>query len=206
MKFYKLLSLVAYFYTDDFALLLACIVMNCFNSNVKYLIIVFLFRIEVFDSDKLGKDKSLGKVEISQDDLGANQPIWFPLAGVKSGQILLNTELLAPGEAPSGYIGDGQDAPVYGGAGDSSSRKPSSQADGKKTGLPSDYDGPVLHIDLVRAKDLIKTDMIGKSDPYAVLKYDNQQDKTPVAKNTQNPIWDHKSDFAMDPQNSETLM
>ena len=64
----------------------------------------------------------------------------------------------------------------------------------------ADHDGPILHVDLVKAKNLIKSDMIGKSDPYAVLKYDNQQDKTKVINNTQNPEWDHSSEFAMDPE------
>ena len=64
-------------------------------------------------------------------------------------------------------------------------RKPSS----------SDHDGPTLHVDLIKAKNLIKADMIGKSDPYAVLKYRNQKDKTPVMKNNQNPEWNHSSDF-----------
>ena len=159
----------------------------------------------MFDSDKLGKDKSLGKVEISQDDLGSNQPIWFPLKGVKSGEILLNTELLRPGESPSGYIGDGQNAPVYGDT-DRRSQKPDSLAGGKKSGILGDYDGPLLHVDLVRAKDLIKTDIIGKFDPYAVLSYADQKDKTPVVKNTQNPKWDHTSDFAADPHHRENLM
>ena len=159
----------------------------------------------MFDSDKLGKDKSLGKVEISQDDLGSNQPIWFPLKGVKSGEILLNTEFLAQGESPSGYVGDSQDAAIYG-DNDGKSLKPGSLSGGKKAGQLGDLDGPILHVDLVRAKDLIKTDMIGKSDPYAVLSYAGQKDKTPVAKNTQNPKWDHSSDFGLDPHNSENLM
>ena len=77
---------------------------------------------------------------------------------------------------------------------ESKSRRPSSRT-GKKSGALSDYDGPVFHVDLIKAKNLMKTDMIGKSDPYAVLKYGNQKDKTPVAKNTQNPEWNHSSDF-----------
>lgn len=162
------------------------------------------FRVEVFDKDKFGKDKSLGKVEITKGDLGANEPMWFPLKGTKSGEILLNTELLAPGETPKGYLGDGQIAPLS--DRDGKGRKSQSQAGGKQPGNSSDYDGPVLHIDLIRAKDLIKTDMIGKSDPYAVLKYYDQQDKTPKVKNTQNPKWDHSSDFALDPDYRENLM
>ena len=34
---------------------------------------------EVFDSDRLGKDKSLGSVEICQDDLIGDEPKWYPL-------------------------------------------------------------------------------------------------------------------------------
>ena len=40
--------------------------------------------------------------------------------------------------------------------------------------------------------------MIGKSDPYAVLKYGDQSDKTKVVKNNQNPEWNHRSDFMQD--------
>ena len=160
----------------------------------------------MFDKDKFGKDKSLGKVEISKDDLDAKEPVWFPLAGVKSGQILLNTELLAPGESPQGYVGDGQDAPFAVDNADPKSRRPGSLSGGKKPVQLGEYDGPIVHVDLVRAKDLIKTDIIGKSDPYAVLRYSDQQDKTPVMKNTQNPKWDHSTDFAADPHHNSNLM
>ena len=36
-------------------------------------------RIEVFDSDKIGKDKSLGQIEISPRDFDTSEPKWFPL-------------------------------------------------------------------------------------------------------------------------------
>ena len=114
--------------------------------------------------------------------------------------------MLRPGESPRGYAGDGQDAPIGGKDNDGYSRKPSSLAGSKKSGILGDYDGPILHVDLIRAKDLVKGDLIGKSDPYATLKYADQQDKTPVIKNTQNPKWDHSSDFELDPNNPEKLM
>jgi hypothetical protein len=132
---------------------------------------------------------------VSRADLGTDQGVWFPLKGVKSGQILLNTELLAPGDTPLGYTGDGLDAPVAGEENDGRSRRPGSLAGGKKSGQLGDQDGSLVHVDLIKARDLMKTDLIGKSDPYAVLTYDNQQDKTPTAKNTQNPQWDHSTDF-----------
>ena len=37
------------------------------------------FSVEVFDSDKIGKDKSLGQVEISPRDFETKEPKWFPL-------------------------------------------------------------------------------------------------------------------------------
>ena len=183
----------------------------CFLTLLKiYFSILNVFSIEVFDKDKLGKDKSLGKVEIPEHQLGAHEPAWFPLAGVKSGEILLNTELLAPCESPKGYAGDGLNAPLAGDGDDvkdsKGGRRPGSVAGDKKSGQLGDYDGPVLHVDLVRAKDLIKSDIIGKSDPYAVLRYSDQQDKTPVMKNTQNPKWDHSTDFAADPHHNSNLV
>ena len=91
-------------------------------------------------------------------------------------------------------------------AGDDKSRRPGSIARGKSSGILGDKDGPILHVDLIRAKDLIKADMIGKSDPYAVLKHGDQKDKTPVMKNTQNPKWDHSTDFATNPNLDDNLM
>merc|ERR1719209_1762766 len=41
----------------------------------------------------------------------------------------------------------------------------------------------------------MKSDIIGKSDPYAVVKYGRQQDKTKVMKNTQEPQWNHETEF-----------
>ena len=76
-----------------------------FSKNLFLLDYFSYFSIEVFDSDKFGKDKSLGSIEVSQRDLMDNEPRWFPLKGAKSGEILLNTELLAPGQSPSGLSG-----------------------------------------------------------------------------------------------------
>ncbi len=47
--------------------------------------------------------------------------------------------------------------------------------------------------------------LLGKSDPYAVLSYDGQKDKTPVIKNTQNPQWDHSADFILNPEDAQNL-
>merc|ERR1719483_1776169 len=46
-----------------------------------------------------------------------------------------------------------------------------------------------IKLNLLMAKDLIKNDMIGKSDPYAIITHGNQKFKTDIKKNTQNPEW-----------------
>ena len=139
---------------------------------------------------------------------------------MKSGEILLNGDILPPGSLPPGYIRDSQGRPVKdddlaGKHGvqvkdddDAKHHKPSGKKSGALGNMPNlaDHDGPILHVDLVKAKNLIKTDMIGKSDPYAVLKYADQMDKTDVVKNNQNPQWDHSSDFAMDLRDPSNLM
>ena len=42
-----------------------------------------------------------------------------------------------------------------------------------------------LHLNLIKAKELIKADIIGKSDPYAVMKYGNQTFRTKTVNNSQ---------------------
>jgi Ca2+-dependent lipid-binding protein len=43
----------------------------------------------------------------------------------------------------------------------------------------------LLCVDLIKANKLVKSDLIGKSDPYAVLKYGQQVVKTHTINNTQ---------------------
>jgi Ca2+-dependent lipid-binding protein len=43
----------------------------------------------------------------------------------------------------------------------------------------------MLCVDLVKAAKLAKSDLIGKSDPYAVLKFGHQTAKTKVINNSQ---------------------
>ena len=39
----------------------------------------FLLSIEVFDSDAVGKDTSLGKIKVDPRDIEGGNPQWFPL-------------------------------------------------------------------------------------------------------------------------------
>ena len=50
----------------------------------------------------------------------------------------------------------------------------------------------------VKTKNLPKTDLIGKSDPYAEVALGDQVYKTPTVKNSQNPEWNFGTDFDLD--------
>ena len=158
--------------------------------------------LEVFDSDKIGKDKSLGKLDLDIQDLLSNdgEGNWYPLQGVKSGQILLSSDFL-PLDA---FGGDG----VRGGQGADASneikngKKKSSQLG---SGLGDDIPEGVVHLDLVKAKDLDNEDKKSKSDPYAVLKYGKQKAKTNTIKNTQNPQWNFSTDFKVPDGKENTI-
>ena len=68
----------------------------------------------MFDADKLGKDKSLGKVEINPRDFDGVEAKWFPLKGVKSGEVLVNADILAPGQSALGLGANGKRRPIRG--------------------------------------------------------------------------------------------
>merc|ERR1712083_947642 len=173
------------------------------------------FNLEVFDSDKLGKDKSLGKLALDIYDVLAmdgSEGKWFPLTGVKSGKVLLTADFLddlgrkASDILPSLLTGGDPNDP-YGLAGRKKSSDtlgtPKSKAD-NKAGYPSGVDGEdtdaklpsgKAKINVIKAKELIKSDIMGKSDPYAVLSYGKQKQKTGVVKNTQEPQWNYEAEF-----------
>jgi Ca2+-dependent lipid-binding protein len=63
-----------------------------------------------------------------------------------------------------------------------------------------------LHVDLIKAKNLVKADMMGKSDPYAVLKFGKQKEKTNTIRNTLEPQWDFSTDFQVPDGNADKLL
>ena len=60
---------------------------------------------------------------------------------------------------------------------------PSGGADGK------------ARVNIIKANDLVKSDLVGKSDTYALVKYSTQEYKTSTTKNSQNPQRDFPADF-----------
>jgi Ca2+-dependent lipid-binding protein len=68
-----------------------------------------------------------------------------------------------------------------------------------------DFEGE-LAVALIRARNLIKTDLVGKSDPYAVLKFGKQKDKTNVIKNTLDPQWDFHTNFKLPEGDTDSIL
>jgi Ca2+-dependent lipid-binding protein len=60
----------------------------------------------------------------------------------------------------------------------------------KDTAITTSLEG-TLHVTIYKAKNLEKTDFIGKSDPYAVIEFGKQSFSTKTVKNNQNPEWNY---------------
>ena len=58
---------------------------------------------------------------------------------------------------------------------------------GKQSGIEPRYDSEIpagnIHLNIHEGKDLVNTDLIGKSDPYVVVTYGKDKDKTKTIKN-----------------------
>ena len=62
-----------------------------------------------------------------------------------------------------------------------------------------------LVVHLVKGRNLVKADIMGKSDPYAVLKFGKQKEKTNTIKNTLEPQWDFSTNFKVPDGDANTL-
>ena len=49
----------------------------------------------------------------------------------------------------------------------------------------------VLKVTVVKAEDLTASDPNGKSDPFCVLHFNQQEENTPVVSNSLNPKWNY---------------
>ena len=138
-------------------------------------------KVKLFDADRLGKDKPLGSAVLDVEKVmgaGAVPAGWYPLQGVKSGQVLMAAEF-EPSEAAASRLGS---------------------PDRRLAGQQEEEERPegVLHLDLLQARNLPKSDLVGKSDPYATVGLGDQIFKTETDKNTQNPQWNFGADFVID--------
>lgn len=63
-----------------------------------------------------------------------------------------------------------------------------------------------LHVRIIEADDIPKMD-VNSSDPYCILRYENQSQKTSVIKNTKHPSWNQDFHFNVtDPKAGEILI
>ena len=157
-------------------------------------------QIEVFDKDKFGKDKPLGAADIDIPSLMNNSILreaWLPLDGVKSGQVQVSADF-TPIEDMEGGWGPGNGSHRQGDS--ASGAKPNARKPSDNSVAPGN-----IHLNIVQARDLVKTDLIGKSDPYAVVTYGNDKIMTKTVKNSQNPDWNFEADIPFDPTYSDTL-
>ena len=160
--------------------------------------------LEVYDRDKIGKDTSLGKLDLDIAEVLAmdgEEGRWYPLEGVKSGHILLMSDFVDQ------FGNDSKEQPstlsTKDGPRDPSDDKRRGSSDqSNKSGL-SDLDQGIpvgrARFNNIRAKDRIKTDLVGKSDPYAVIKYGRQETNPQLSRisRTQNGIMRQTLKFQM---------
>ena len=87
------------------------------------------------------------------------QERWIPLENCQSGEILLSVSANAE------------------------------KVDGETEELRSSTERSCLTFTINKAKDLEKSDFIGKSDPYVVLSYKDKIVKSKTINNSQSPVW-----------------
>jgi hypothetical protein len=69
-----------------------------------------------------------------------------------------------------------------------------------ENGLRDPQNGGIMAVKLIRAKELVKTDLVGKSDPYAVIRHGSQKFTTKVVRNSQEPQWDFEAQVTIPDQ------
>merc|ERR1711874_511957 len=162
-------------------------------------------KIDLFDADKFGSDKPLGSANIDISELAKEGPInnkWLPLKNGKSGEVMVSADFQPKfdddDDSSSRVPGSLTSKEGGGGKGLRDKLKKDSKSQGRPDGsILEDLQPGNLHLDLIQAKDLIKSDMIGKSDPYAVVSFD-EKIKTKTVKNNQNPEWNFDLDIPVD--------
>lgn len=53
-----------------------------------------------------------------------------------------------------------------------------------------------IKVKVVEAKDLKKSDLIGKSDPFVIISVENERAQTKVISNNLNPVWNESFPFS----------
>ena len=136
--------------------------------------------VEVFDKDKMVKSDSLGKCKINIRDLkyGQNVKEWKYLRSAVSGQIYYS---VTHKKGLPSYISQKD---LYADA-----------------GL-----GNTLVVNVIEAKNLIKADKDGDSDPYLILEYGQAKKKSDVVMDCLNPKFNFTALFPYNPQGRPMIL
>ena len=140
------------------------------------------------------------------------QGCWYPLAGTESGKVLLSADFV---DAVVDSTEDAKSALKPSNSSKSLTDSNEDEIDNKSRNINEIPDGK-LQLNLIKAKELIKADLVGKSDPYAVLKYGNQKIKMDVlpellkihleaVKNSLGPLRGHEVSFHVPEDNSDEV-
>ena len=73
--------------------------------------------------------------------------------------------------------------------------------------LGDDINEPeMLQLIVHSGSDLVNTDLVGKSDPYVVVYYQDKEYKSKTVKNSLNPVWDFVADFPVNKYNTDKII
>merc|ERR1719193_2727316 len=180
-------------------------------------------KISVFDQD-IGKDDPMGYTFLKMQDLYENKIITnkiLPLQSCKSGEIVFSSTFTEPDvEESSPVVSHFSEVNTMEKEKDDEKSEitlsKNVELDSCKTlSEPSqsevflfpveekiDIEAGHLKLIIHSGTNLIKTDFIGKSDPYVVVEHDMKKFKSKTVKNNQNPHWDFVVDCEI-AQNSD---
>ena len=151
----------------------------------------------LFDEDKSGEDDSLGKAEFTLGEIfnaGKIDRKIVDLENCKRGQLCISFETPATLDRETNEIGSQERNILM----DDSHMKPAN-LDSKSDLLAE------VHLVIHKAVDLENKGFIGKSDPYVLVKYADQEFKSQTVNNSQNPEWDFAVDIRVNQESTEKI-
>jgi len=154
--------------------------------------------VNVFDEDYTG-NVPLGNVDLDVQDLiltGNNdQPVWVKLLNCKSGEIQISSVFTQSTEGDDEVDRKTSVTRISSQGGEKPFAK--SKPTQKSRDGTSDNRNNTGNLDftVIKAKDLENKEWFGKSDPFVVLKYKNEEHKSMTINNNLNPEWNFSQIF-----------
>merc|ERR1712130_207091 len=169
----------------------------------------------VFD-DNYGKDQLLGSCSVSVGEalqLANKEEQWIPLEGCKSGTISVSFNFTEHEEESSDQVeevtvvktestsnkaaAESQEADIC----DVEAHQDSEASDEKENSPMSG----VLEVKVTEAKELENKAMLGKSDPYVIIKYDNNKFQSKTVNSSLAPKWDFTTNLNISEEDTNSL-